>query len=194
MHAQPVGSGPRAPPRRRCCAAAARPCFDILAGYVWMLCEFLVALYNVLSCILFLTEGRTKRGRPKGRAPLHRAYVGGLGVHGPERSGSRATAAVAIFAATALLLAACSPGNYPEVLAPPTPRGGDPMTPDQVKQATDALVCDRDQLSAEAQGTPQTAAQPNAKAGASASPAGSPTNTTGNAVRCAQTAGVANKP
>jgi hypothetical protein len=73
---------------------------------------------------------------------------------------------VAIFAAAALLNA-CSPGaEYPTVLATPTPRAEQPMSADQVKQATDALISDRTQLSAEAQ-----AAQAGAVASGMAAPA-----------------------
>jgi hypothetical protein len=76
------------------------------------------------------------------------------------RATGRLTAAVAIFAATALL-AGCSPGaDYPTVLDKPMPRAEETMSPDQVKQATDALINDRARLSADAQaaqaGTPAT--------------------------------------
>jgi hypothetical protein len=63
----------------------------------------------------------------------------------------RLTAAVAIFAATALL-AGCSPGaDYPTVLEKPMPRAEGTMSPDEIKQATDALINDRARLSADAQ-------------------------------------------
>ena len=63
----------------------------------------------------------------------------------------RLAAAGAIFASAALL-GACSPGaEYPTVLAPPAPRAEEPMSADQVKQATDALISDRTRLSADAQ-------------------------------------------
>jgi hypothetical protein len=75
----------------------------------------------------------------------------------PGKAVRRAIAAAAIFAATAVLLAACSPGaDYPGVLDKPTPRAGDPMTPEQIKQATDALISDRDRLNAEGQANVQT--------------------------------------
>lgn len=70
----------------------------------------------------------------------------------------RLAAAGAIFAA-AVLLAACSPGGeYPTVLAPPAPRAETPMSADQVKQATDALISDRTRLSADAQAAQQASA------------------------------------
>jgi hypothetical protein len=65
---------------------------------------------------------------------------------------ARVVAGLALGAAAALI-AACSPGaDYPAVLDRPAPRAEQTMNPDQVKQATDALISDRDKLSA-AQGT-----------------------------------------
>jgi hypothetical protein len=76
--------------------------------------------------------------------------------------------------ATVVLVSACSPGaDYPTVLADPTPRADQPMTPDQVKQATDALISDRAQLSAQAQQAndpPAPTASPNGVANAAAPP------------------------
>jgi hypothetical protein len=71
-------------------------------------------------------------------------------VHGLGRVKRRAVLAAAI-AAAGLFLAACSPGDYPAALDKPTPRGDDPMTPEQLKQATDDLISDRDHLNAAAQ-------------------------------------------
>jgi hypothetical protein len=53
--------------------------------------------------------------------------------------------------ASGLLVSACSsnPG-YPAVLENPTPRGEATMSQDQIKQATDALISDRNELSAQA--------------------------------------------
>ena len=45
----------------------------------------------------------------------------------------------------------------------PAPRADTPLTPDQVKQATDNLICERDHLSTEAQA-------PVAQTGAAANP------------------------
>jgi hypothetical protein len=76
--------------------------------------------------------------------------------------------------ATVVLVSACSPGaDYPTVLADPVPRADQPMTPDQVRQATDALISDRTQLSAQAQqanSQPGPAAPPNGVANAAAPP------------------------
>jgi hypothetical protein len=59
---------------------------------------------------------------------------------------------LAIGALIATLLAACSPGaDYPVILDKPAPRADQTMNPDQVKQATDALISDRTRLSAGAQ-------------------------------------------
>jgi hypothetical protein len=62
---------------------------------------------------------------------------------------ARVIAGVALGALIAALVAACSPGaDYPTVLDRPAPRAEQTMSPDQVKQATDALISDRDRLSA----------------------------------------------
>jgi len=94
-------------------------------------------------------------------------------VHKRGRVTGWLVAAMAIGAMT-VLLAACSPGaDYPSVLEKPTARGDTPMTPDQVKQATDALITDRTRLSAEAQaaqaGAPATTGT-TPSAGATAKP------------------------
>jgi hypothetical protein len=73
--------------------------------------------------------------------------------------------------AAATMLAACSQvtdyqNSYPSLFAPPQPHAQQTMTPDQVQQATSALISDRSQLSAEAQ-----AAQAQAAASGMASPA-----------------------
>ena len=65
---------------------------------------------------------------------------------------ARVVAGLALGAAIAALVAACSPGaDYPAILDKPAPRAEQPMNPDQVKQATDALISDRNRLSADAQ-------------------------------------------
>lgn len=73
-----------------------------------------------------------------------------------------------VFAVLALLLPAafatsgCSPGNYPSIFPAveetPPPRADTPMDANQVQQATEDLISDRDRLSAEAQGSGQSAA------------------------------------
>ena len=70
--------------------------------------------------------------------------------------------AVAISAATAMV-GGCSQvteyqSAFPSVLAPPAPRAEQPMSADELKQATDALISDRTKLSADAQGAQQASA------------------------------------
>jgi hypothetical protein len=61
-------------------------------------------------------------------------------------------AGLALGALIAVMVAACSPGaDYPAVLDRPEPRADQTMNPDQVKQATDALISDRTRLSTDAQ-------------------------------------------
>ena len=51
-----------------------------------------------------------------------------------------------------MLLSACSPGaDYPGILDKPAPRADQPLSPDQVQQATSSLQNDRTQLSNQAQ-------------------------------------------
>jgi len=47
-------------------------------------------------------------------------------------------------AALALLVAGCSEIGFPAVHDMPAPRADTPLTPDQVKQATDDLISQRD--------------------------------------------------
>jgi uncharacterized protein YgiB involved in biofilm formation len=72
-------------------------------------------------------------------------------------------AAVAVGLAALFLLAGCSsssaPSLFPGVLDTPAPREEAPLSPEQVKQATDNLIAERNRLCAEA------AANGNAAAG-----------------------------
>ena len=73
--------------------------------------------------------------------------------------------ALAIAVAAAALVSACSPGaDYPAVLVPPPPRPDTTMDADQVKQATDALISQRDRLTTDAQNNAQPAPAPAAPA------------------------------
>jgi hypothetical protein len=63
---------------------------------------------------------------------------------------ARLAAAVAV-AASAALLAACSPVAYPSLTANPMPRADEAMSPTDVQQATTALMSDRTRLSTDAQ-------------------------------------------
>jgi hypothetical protein len=87
---------------------------------------------------------------------------------------------LALGASIAAVVTGCSPGaDYPAILDRPAPRADQTMNPDQVKQATDALISDRTRLSTDAQATQQAtqqAAQQQASAPAataSTRPAGS---------------------
>lgn len=60
--------------------------------------------------------------------------------------------AVAVAAGLACALSGCSPElAFPAVHDMPPPRADTPLTPDQVKQATDDLISERNHLSAETQ-------------------------------------------
>jgi hypothetical protein len=82
---------------------------------------------------------------------------------------------LAISASIAALLAACSPGaDYPSILDKPAPRADQTMNPAQVKQATDALISDRNRLSSDTQANQQATQQASAPAATgSTRPAGS---------------------
>jgi hypothetical protein len=72
---------------------------------------------------------------------------------------ARLVAGLALGAAIAALVAGCSPGaDYPAILDKPAPRAEQTMNPDQVKQATDALISDRTRLSTDAQANQQASA------------------------------------
>jgi hypothetical protein len=88
---------------------------------------------------------------------------------------ARVVAGLALGASIAVLAAACSPGaDYPAVLDKPEPRADQPMSPDQVRQATDALISDRNRLSSGAQASQQANQQASAPtATGSPQPAGS---------------------
>jgi hypothetical protein len=58
--------------------------------------------------------------------------------------------AALIVAAACALVSGCSSGAYPSILAEPAPRDDTPMTPDQVKQAVDGLVSDRNHVCSQA--------------------------------------------
>jgi hypothetical protein len=75
-------------------------------------------------------------------------------MHVQRRVRARRLAALAIGSAALLLIAGCSsssaPSLFPAVLDSPPPREDVPLSPDQVKQATDNLVAERNRLCAEA--------------------------------------------
>lgn len=74
---------------------------------------------------------------------------------------TRVLAVMASVALAALALSGCSPGaDYPSIFPAvhdmPPPRADTPMDPNQVQQATEDLITDRNRLSAEAQGGAQS--------------------------------------
>ena len=97
-------------------------------------------------------------------------------------------AILALIGPATLTVAGCSPVNYPSIFpaveeAPP-PRADTPMDANQVQQATEDLITDRNRLSAEAQGNgqagtaaakPAGSAQGNASAAAATPPSGTET-------------------
>lgn len=92
-------------------------------------------------------------------------------MHELARLTSRVVATLAIVALAALV-AGCSVGSYPGVLDPVTPRADDPMTSDQVKQATDDLISDRNQLNAQTQANAPANAAAGTAGGAATASAG----------------------
>jgi outer membrane murein-binding lipoprotein Lpp len=86
-------------------------------------------------------------------------HLGGLSVRNRRTVAARIVAGLAIGASIAALVAACSPGaDYPSILDKPAPRADQTMNPDQVKQATDALISDRNRLSSDTQAAQQASA------------------------------------
>jgi hypothetical protein len=93
-------------------------------------------------------------------------------------------------AVLAVFLAGCTQAGFPDIQQQPAGRAETPLTPDQVKQATDSLISERDKLSTEVQANPQSAT-----ATAPAQPNSVGTGTTGaTASASAQAAGANNKP
>jgi hypothetical protein len=95
---------------------------------------------------------------------------------------ARVVAGLALGASIAALVAGCSPGaDYPAILDKPAPRAEQPMNPDQVKQATDALISDRNRLSTDAQANQQANQQQAGQQQASAPAATGSTRPAGSA-------------
>ena len=106
-------------------------------------------------------------------------------------------AVLAIIAPAASAVSGCSPGaDYPSIFPAvhdmPPPRADTPMDANQVQQATEDLITDRNRLSAEAQGAGQSA---NAAAPAAKKPpaADATSGTAGAAGNATQTAGAETK-
>jgi hypothetical protein len=83
-----------------------------------------------------------------------------------RRLTTRTSALAAVAVLAALALSACSPGaDYPSIFPAvhdniPPPPADTPMDANQLQQATEDLITDRDRLNAEAQGSGQAAANP----------------------------------
>lgn len=102
-------------------------------------------------------------------------------------------------AVAAMLLSGCSPEvGLPAVHDMPPPRAETPLSPDQIKQATDELANERDHLSAAAQAESQPKPTPGKKAVAEArkkpSPSSTPPSSRPQAANAGQTAGAEGKP
>jgi hypothetical protein len=81
----------------------------------------------------------------------------------------RVFAVLALVAPVGLAMSGCSPGaDYPSIFPAvhdmPPPRADTPMDANQVQQATEDLITDRNRLSAESQGAGQSANGTNAPA------------------------------
>lgn len=94
---------------------------------------------------------------------MGRARVGDFGVKSRGRWARLALGTFAIGAMACLLLSGCSADlGFPAVHDMPAPRADTTLTPDQVKQATDNLINEREHLSTEAQAaTAQTTGSTN---------------------------------
>jgi hypothetical protein len=104
-------------------------------------------------------EGKDRAGRLGGLARRVAGAVGGIGLRKRRTVAARVVAGLALGAAIAALVAGCSPGaDYPSILDKPAPRAEQTMNPDQVKQATDALISDRNRLSSDTQANQQASA------------------------------------
>jgi hypothetical protein len=92
-------------------------------------------------------------------------------------SGKLSLGHLLVAGAVAFFLSGCSEISYPAIHDMPAPRADVPLTPDQIKQATDDLICEREHLTggAQAGGQPGTAANPSGKPAASCAPAGAQT-------------------
>ncbi len=94
----------------------------------------------------------------------------GTSVNG-ERSGTRLVLGTAIAAALAFLVSGCSENAlFPPVHDMPAPRVDTPLTPEQVKQETEALTSERDHLSSQVQASGQPGTAANAAAPAQQKP------------------------
>jgi hypothetical protein len=99
------------------------------------------------------------------------AGVKGMSVNGRENATLPRWGRLVMAAAVALSVAGCSDVIFPAVHDMPGPRADTPLTPEQVKQATDDLICEREHLSTEAgSGPPGAPANPAGKSSSACPP------------------------
>jgi hypothetical protein len=91
-----------------------------------------------------------------------------------RRIASLALAGLAVIAANALLSGCASDSAFPAVHDMPAARSETKLTPDQVKQATDDLITERDRTEAQAGGPATTGSIPQHKAATSTQTAAQP--------------------
>lgn len=105
---------------------------------------------------------------------------------------------LAMAAAVAFLVSGCSEAIFPAVHDMPAPRTDTTLTPDQVKEVTDNLLNQRDQLGTEAQAVEQqgtaTVAADNAAASATPTNSAAPAPATASGATPSTGAGAGAKP
>jgi hypothetical protein len=102
--------------------------------------------------------------------------------------------ALAIACAVAFLVSGCAETGFPAVHDMPAPRADTPLTPDQVKEATDALISARDHLSTEAQGSGQPPPAADTAGNAAPQPSSSAQSAAAQPASAATTSSVAQGP
>ncbi len=117
----------------------------------------------------------------------------GTGVNGKRSVTMLVFGALVIAAPVAFLVCGCSEALFPAIHDMPAPRADTPLTPDQVKQATDALTSERDRLNTQIQANGQPGTTASVPAAAQQKPSSSTQPTTA-ASGATQTAGADPKP
>jgi hypothetical protein len=103
-------------------------------------------------------------------------------VKGCQKTISHVLGSVALAAAVASCVSGCSEIGFPAVHDMPAARADTTLTPDQVKQATDDLICERDHLTNEAQAGGPAATTSGKPPSASQKPCTPAPSTTGSVV------------
>ena len=137
-----------------------------------------------------------RTGGDKCRPDLTGGYGEGTLVKRYGRIARPSLGTLAIAALVAFLVSGCSEVTFPAVHDMPTPRAETTMNPDQAKQATDALISERDHLSTEAQANvqPSPATNTAGTTGSLKKPSPVPLSAKVAAPGATQTAGVDTKP